>query len=222
MNADALAMTAPAATAPDPHRPTAGDIGVWAFIAVASTLFTLFLTAYMMRMRALDWSPIAMPWQLWLSSAWLVAGSVVMHRASRAAAARDARRMSRLLLAGGACAVAFVAVQLWAWSSLQSARVVLASNPAASFFYVLTALHGLHVLGGLVAWSSTVHGERPAPEGSPAVATTATKPAVSDGTALRVKLCARYWHFLLAVWLLLFAAMSQLTPDIVRAICGTA
>lgn len=219
MSADQLAMALPAAPTATTHRPSAGDIGLWAFIAVASTLFTLFLTAYAMRMRAVDWSPIAMPWQLWLSSACLVAGSVVMHCANRAAAKGQAQQLHRLLLAGGGCAVAFVAAQLWAWSSLQSARVVLASNPAASFFYVLTALHGLHVLGGLVAWSSTMHSDHAKPDGK---ANPATTPAVSASTALRVRLCTRYWHFLLAIWLLLFASMSQLTPEIVRALCGTA
>lgn len=194
-------------------RPRAGDVGLWAFMAVAGTLFALFITAYAMRMTAGDWSPITMPWQLWLSSAWLVAGSVVMHQASVAARTGHAGRASGLLLAGGACAIAFVAVQLWAWSSLQAARVVLASNPAASFFYVLTALHGLHVLGGLVAWTSTLHG---APVDKPATPT----PATDEDRIARIALCARYWHFLLAVWLLLFATMSGLTPDFVRAVCG--
>lgn len=219
-----LAMPLPAAPSPSTRRPSAGDIGLWAFIAVATTLFTLFLTAYAMRMRAADWSSIAMPWQLWLSSVCLVAGSVLMHRASHAAAKGQAQQLHRLLVAGGACAMAFVAVQLWAWSSLQSARVVLASNPAASFFYVLTALHGLHVLGGLVAWSSTMHADHGSGDGKPVPASPApaAQATVSASTAVRVRLCARYWHFLLAIWLLLFASMSQLTPEIVRALCGTA
>ena len=64
-----------------------------------------------------------------------------------------------------------------------------------------------------------MHAESPAADETPPARAPA---AVSERTALRVRLCARYWHFLLAVWLLLFAAMGQLTPDIVRAICGTA
>ena len=182
------------------------DTGLWVFIGVASTLFGLFLTAYVMRMDGADWSTIALPPQLWLSSGLLVAGSVLLQRAS--AAARDAHwpAVQTLLLAGGACAMAFIGVQLWAWQSLLAARVMLASNPAASFFYVLTALHGLHVLGGLIAWAATM----------PMV----SQPSDPSGVARRVALCARYWHFLLAVWAVLFAALGWLTPDVVRFICG--
>jgi len=203
MNAAAAAM--PRATG-SAVASRALDTGLWVFIAVASTLFGLFLTAYVMRMDGADWSTIAMPPQLWLSSALLLAGSVLLQRAS--AAARGARwpAVQTLLLSGGVCAMAFIGVQLWAWQSLLAARVMLASNPAASFFYVLTALHGLHVLGGLIAWAATM----------PTVA----QPADPASVARRVALCARYWHFLLAVWAVLFAALGWLTPDVVRFICG--
>lgn len=181
--------------APTWRRSQATGIGLWVFIAVASTLFALFLTAYAMRMLdAPDWSPIAMPWQLWLSTLWLVAGSLSLHTASR----HSGTRARRLLQVGGACALAFVLTQWSAWQALQQARVALAGNPAASFFYLLTALHGLHVIGGLVAWGLTLH----------------------DGQAWRIALCARYWHFLLVLWLLLFAALGWLTPEIVAFICG--
>jgi cytochrome c oxidase subunit III len=178
----------------DPHRPAPAAIGLWVFIGVASTLFALFLTAYAMRMdRAPDWTKLALPWQLWLSTALLVAGSVLLARASSAG---DNARAP--LLGAGACAIAFVACQLWAWQSLADARVSFTGNPAASFFYVLTALHGLHVAGGLVAWARVLR----APQ------------------AERIGLLARYWHFLLAVWLALFAALGWLTPEIVAFICG--
>ncbi|HSW02951.1 bb3-type cytochrome oxidase subunit III [Aquabacterium sp.] len=199
------------------QRPRAGDIGLWVFMGVASTLFALFITAYAMRMTAGDWSPITLPWQLWLSTGWLVAGSLLMHSASVAARHGRGQQLNLLLLAGGGCAMAFVAVQLWAWSSLQAARVVLASNPAASFFYVLTALHGLHVLGGLVAWTTTMRGAQTLPDG----AAREPDPTLDEDTAQRITLCARYWHFLLAVWVLLFVTLGWLTPEFVRYICGT-
>ncbi len=185
----------------------AAGIGLWVFIGVASTLFTLFLSAYVMRMDGGDWSTIALPWQLWLSSALLLAGSALMQRASAAARAARRDRARTLLLAGGCCALAFIAAQLWAWQALLDANVMLAGNPAASFFYVLTALHGLHVLGGLVAWGATLQAAAPAAD-----------PA---HVAWRIALCARYWHFLLAVWAVLVAALGWLTPELVAFICGT-
>jgi len=185
--------------ADDATRARAVGTGLWLFIGVATTLFSLFLVAYAMRMRdAPDWSQIALPWQLGLSTALLLAGSVLMHSSGRAARSGQQVTARRLLIAGGVVAMAFLGAQLWGWQALIDARVVLAGNPAASFFYVLTALHGLHVLGGLVAWS-----------------------AATPAQAWRIALCARYWHFLLAVWLVLVAALGWLTPEIVRFICGT-
>ncbi|PKO29286.1 MAG: bb3-type cytochrome oxidase subunit III [Betaproteobacteria bacterium HGW-Betaproteobacteria-9] len=204
MNTTTLQIGDPAAT-----RARAAATGLWLFMGVVSTLFALFLVAYAMRMDAADWSPIAMPPQLWLSSALLLAGGLLLQRSARAAHAFQHTRARRLLLAGGVAAMAFLGSQLWAWQSLLDARVALAGNPAASFFYVLTALHGLHVIGGLVAWSATVQS---------AVA----PPAEPRRLALHITLCARYWHFLFAVWVVLFAALGWLTPDVVRFICGDA
>ncbi len=173
-------------------RSAPAAIGLWVFIGVASTLFALFLTAYAMRMdRAPDWTALAMPGQLWLSTALLVAGSVLLARAARV----DSKG---LLNGAGLCALAFVASQLWAWQALADARVSFTGNPAASFFYVLTAIHGLHVAGGLIAWLRVLR--RPGRE--------------------RIALLARYWHFLLLAWLVLFAALGWLSPEIVAFICG--
>jgi cytochrome c oxidase subunit III len=177
-------------------------IGLWVFMGVATALFSLFLLANLMRMTASDWWPLTLPWQLWLSTALLVAGSVCLHQAS-ASAYRQRADTPRWLIAGGACAFGFLVVQWWAWQALLGAGVSAAGNPAGSFFYVLTALHGMHVIGGLIAWTVTA---RTLKEGADA--------------AWRIRLCARYWHFLLAVWVVLFAAIGLLTPDIARAICG--
>lgn len=188
---------------------SAASIGLWVFMGVASALFSLFITAYVMRMSGSDAVALSLPWQLWLSSALLVAGSVTLQQARAAARDADAARTRRLLLAGGLSALAFLAVQLWAWQALLAAQVRPAGNPGGSFFYLLTAMHGLHVAGGLVAWAWT--------------ARDAWRPAmIPTELAWRIALCARYWHFMLAVWIVLFAMLGWLTPEVARAICGTA
>jgi cytochrome c oxidase subunit 3 len=185
----------------------ATETGLWVFIGVVSTLFALFIVAYAMRMDSPDWSAIALPGQLWLSTLLLLSASVLMHSSARAAARMNWRRSQDFLIGGGAFAIAFLASQLSAWNSLVSIHVVLAGNPAASFFYVLTALHGLHLIGGLMAWGFTVRG--------------LVRQSMERGRLqVRIALCARYWHFLLAIWVLLFATLSGLTPEIVRFICG--
>ncbi|HEY9064397.1 MAG TPA: bb3-type cytochrome oxidase subunit III [Burkholderiaceae bacterium] len=190
MNAAVL----PLPGADDAARARALSIGLWVFIGVAITLFGLFLTAYVMRLAGGDSVVIALPPQLWLSTALLVLASVLMQRAV------DVPHGRALLVQGGLCAIAFLAVQYWAWLALQAANVVVSGNPAASFFYLLTALHGLHVAGGLIAWGTTLRS--------------------ADPPRWRIALCARYWHLLLAVWLALYAAFNWITPDLARAICG--
>ncbi len=209
------AVLHPGTPRPVPPLQAAGT-GLWVFMGVATALFSLFMAAFVMRMNADDWTAIAMPWQLWLSSVLLLAGSVQLQRAARAARAGRHGQARTLLLAGGVLAMAFLGVQLWAWSALLDARIGLAGNPAASFFYLLTALHGLHVLGGLIGWSIAMGAAWSSPvAAAPAAATAAAV------TASRIALCARYWHFLLAVWAVLFAALGWLSPEFVRYICGT-
>jgi cytochrome c oxidase subunit 3 len=105
---------------------------------------------------------------------------------------RDASLKRGLYLAG-ALSVTFIFGQLFAWQQLVEDGYFLSSNPANSFFYLFTALHGLHLLGGLVAWIRAAFRVWSGVE--------AVKVSIS------VELCAVYWHFLLIVWLVLFGLM---------------
>lgn len=194
----------PATAARRRGRPQAiYGVALWVFIGVATTLFSLFIVSYIMRMANPDAAAIAMPRQLWLSTAWLVLGSVLL----QCAAAAQPARMRVLVAAGGACALAFLGVQWWTWQVLLAQQVSAIGNPAGSFFYLLTALHGLHVAGGLVGW--TIAARAAWRTGEPAAA------------AWRVALCARYWHFLLLAWVALFATFILITPEVARIICRT-
>jgi cytochrome c oxidase subunit 3 len=169
-------------------RAQAASIALWFFIGVACSLFGLFFAAYVMRLESAQGFPLALPWQFMLSTALLVVASLALQLGGRHG-----------LLVAGLCGLGFVLVQLWAWSALAAAQVLPAGNPAASFLYLLTAMHGLHVLGGLVGWLIAWRG----------------------GETWRVRLCARYWHFLLLLWLGLYAVLAWVTPEIAQLICGT-
>ncbi len=168
-------------------------IGLGVFLAVATSLFALFVSAYLIRMGLADWRPLPDPSILWWNSAVLVLGSVSLQWAVVAGRREDVAKLRIGLIGGGLCAVVFVAGQLIAWSQLTAAGYFLGNNPANSFFYVLTALHGLHLLGGLVAWGRTM--------------LRSVDGADFARVRLGVELCAAYWHFLLLVWLVLFGLM---------------
>ena len=147
------------ASAADVHasvleRPTA-KMALGVFLAVATSLFALFISAYAMRMHYGDWIAVPEPRLLWWNTGLLVATSIVMQSTVLAARRGDRGALRNRLLAGGVLTCAFLVGQLLAWQQLDAAGYYLASNPANGFFYLLTAVHAVHVLGGLVAWGRT-------------------------------------------------------------------
>lgn len=172
----------------------APKIGLGIFLAVVGSLFALFISAYAMRMQLPDWRALPMPGILWLNTAMLALSSLALHGATNAVRRGEMPALRMGLLAAGISALAFLSGQLLAWRQLSNEGYLLAANPANAFFYVLTGVHGLHLLGGLVALGRTTE---------KAWRETATEPL-----RLSVELCATYWHFLLLVW---FVSLSVLT-----------
>lgn len=171
-----------------------GRVGLWFFLAVITSFFTLFISAYSIRMAYDDWASFVKPGLLWLNTLLLVLSSISFQWARGSAHRGDATRVKTGLLAAGFFAFAFLAGQLLAWRNLTASGYLVANNPANAFFYLLTGLHGLHVLGGLVVWGKT---------------TVRMWQGRSELGAVRasVDLCSVYWHYLLLVWLVLFALL---------------
>ena len=169
--------------------------GLVVLIAVISSLFGLFMSAYLIRMEFGDWRPLAEPALLWGNTGVLVFCSLVLQWAYFAARRGSAESLKVALAAGGLLSLVFIIGQYVVWQQLNAAGYYLDANPASAFFFVLTGLHVLHLLGGLVAWGKTTlrlwGGAAPAE------------------VRLGVELCAVYWHFLLAVWVVLFALLSS-------------
>ena len=170
-------------------------VGLGVFLAVATSLFALLISAYHMRMMAADWTELPLPRVLWLNTGVLVLSGVAMQW-TRVAARREQIDGVRIgLIAAGACTFSFLAGQLWAWQQLNASGYFAATDPATAFFYLLTALHGLHLLGGMWVWGKT---------------TARLLRGVEVGKVrLSVELCTVYWHYLLLVWLVLFAVLLQ-------------
>ena len=173
--------------------PTA-KIGLGVFLAVVGCLFALFASAYFMRMELSDWRALPVPRVLWFNTGVLVLSSVALHIAV-VAVRRDQIDTAKFgLVTGGLTALVFLAGQLIAWRELSASGYLLDSNPANSFFYLLTAMHGLHILGGLVALGRTT--------------AKAWTGAPRDRLRLSIELCAMYWHFLLFIWLGVFVLLA--------------
>lgn len=195
--------------------------GLSVFLGVVTVLFTLITLAYLMRMGVHgpaidegghDWRRVSEPPLLWFNTFILILTSLGWEHARVVARRGESARLRAALIAIGALTLTFLAGQIIVWQQLQAAGYFLSiqpglcavdwsaadqpvhhfltGNPTVAFFYLITALHGAHLLGGLFFWGR------------------ATVGAIEGGAAAahisRIDLCARYWHFLLLVWLLMF------------------
>jgi cytochrome c oxidase subunit 3 len=169
-------------------------IGLFVFLGVVGALFSLAVSAYFMRAASADWWGMPVPRLLWVNTAAMALSSAALQWARREAAYGRTESLRPALATGLALAVFFLVGQIQAWRELTAAGYVLADNPANSFFYMLTAMHGLHILGGLyVLGRTTIRLHRGASKAK---------------LRLSVELCAIYWHFMLAIWLILFALFA--------------
>jgi cytochrome c oxidase subunit 3 len=164
------------------------------FLAVVFVLFMLFFVAYYIRMELDDWRPMPEPNLLWINTLILFVCSAVMQWTRGAAKNSEQQKVKWGMIAAGAFTLTFIFGQVSAWEELNNAGFYLNSNPANSFFYVLTGLHGLHILGGLWVWTRSTFKVLSGIE--------------VKAVRLSVELCAVYWHFLLLVWLIIFAILS--------------
>jgi cytochrome c oxidase subunit 3 len=181
----------------------AAKIGLGVFLAVVGSLFALLISAYLMRMNMAsmeqgdinlgDWRPLPVPKLLWLNTGVLIASSAALQWAWVSARRRETGRLRAGLYLGGLCALVFLGGQLLAWRQLSAAGYFLSADATAAFFYLLTGVHGLHVLGGLVALGRTI--------------TKSWRGIGVEKLRLSVQLCAIYWHFLLLVWIILFGLL---------------
>jgi cytochrome c oxidase subunit III len=193
-------------------RNTRGDVGevtvppariaLWVFLGVITSLFGLFISAYFIRMGhghgaghgISDWHSIGKPPILWFNTVMLVLSSATMQAARRALRTNQRPRVTGYLFAGGLFAMVFLAGQLVAWHQLHDSGYGLTSGPAGAFFYLLTGIHGLHLIGGLGVWLKTVYRMR-------------TRTLELIEVRLSIELCTVYWHYLLLVWLVMFALL---------------
>ena len=168
-------------------------LGLASFLAVAVSLFALFVSAYTLRMEEPDWIPVKDPNLLWINTGFLILASVAYHWTRNQAV--EGRRDNLLggLVASGVLSLLFLFGQLATWQQLQDGGYYVTANPANAFFYLLTAVHAVHLLGGLYVWARSMRKLMTGAE--------------ADAVRMSIELCTIYWHFLLLVWVVLFGLL---------------
>ena len=173
-------------------------LGAWFAIGSILMLFVALISAYIVRSAsANDWQPIAIPKVLWLSTALILISSVTIEISRRSLKQRSDSGYGLWLAITTVLGLGFLGSQVVAWRQLVRQGIYLASNPSSSFFYLFTAAHGLHLLGGLCAlgyllaqrnkFRGTLNGEF-------------RRIGAADAVSI-------YWHFMDVLWVGLFALL---------------
>jgi cytochrome c oxidase subunit 3 len=164
---------------------------MWFALTGIVMLFAAFTSALVVRKgMSFDWVPVRVPRILWLNTCVLLMSSAALELSRRSLRAGTAKAFTRWLAAALVLGLGFLAGQLIAWRELAARGIYLASNPGSSFFYVLTAAHGFHLLGGVVALAYVVVRARPI--------------ALGEARRTPVDVTAIYWHFMDALWIYVF------------------
>lgn len=211
--------TAAASAAGEYATPDAADSGRIALrflLAIVGVLFFLFIITFLSRSQYPDFEALAgAPWQpftdasrLWFNTGLLGFASLAMHIGLIGTRKGNLNLAVVGLSAGVGFTVLFLVAQFDLWLHLQSMGFYINSNPANSYFYLLTAVHGLHLIGGIVVLSNVVF--RIWYDNEP------------ESLSAPLQLCTTYWHFLFGVWLVLFGLLTSRpeTINALAAMCG--
>ncbi len=166
------------------------QVFVYLLLVVITILFLFVINAYVFRMNFDDWQPLPDPRLLWINSGSLTTASLGMYWASKSSKYGDRDNYKLGLFVGGLFALVFLVGQLIVWQQLISLDYFVADNPANTFFYLITGVHGVHLLGGIIALAVTLYKLQ----------------RISDVVLLssQTSLLATYWHYMLAVWVVFF------------------
>lgn len=169
-------------------------IAIWIAIASIATLF-LALTLVMVARAAesRDWVHTAVPRLLYFNTIVLVTSSLTFELSKRALKRESPAQFVRWLYLTVALGVTFIAGQLVAWKELASQGIYITTNPSGAFLYVLTAAHGLHLLGGILALLYVVFRRR--------------KIINIPQRRIAVDITAIYWHFMDGLWIYLLVLL---------------
>lgn len=169
-----------------PHK-----FALYAAMASIIMMFGAFTSAYLVRQAAGNWQEYVVPDIFYLSTAILLISSATLHYAYTTFKQQQFNHYRAFLIATFALGLTFVIMQYFGWQQLYNIGVPLDGNPSGSFFYVISGVHAVHVLGGIAAlFVAAFHA-------------LSLKPELTEKRKTRFSLVVQYWHFVDILWLYL-------------------
>ncbi|MFT5634853.1 MAG: cytochrome c oxidase subunit 3 [Cognaticolwellia sp.] len=185
-------------------------------IAVISVVFFLFTITFLQRSQSYDFQALAgEPWlpftdltMLWQNTIFLLVSSILLAYSQRLAQKNHIKTLVLSLAGTTLFTLLFIFGQINVWQELNFSGYFIHSNPANSYFYLLTGVHLLHLVGGVIMLTWVIY--------------TFSKNLHQEKIIAHIQLCARYWHFLLGIWLFLFFLLTRTTQTYktIALLCG--
>ncbi|MCS6968701.1 MAG: cytochrome c oxidase subunit 3 [Cytophagales bacterium] len=166
---------------------------LWLFIVSIIMLFAGLTSAYIVRRAEGNWLEFELPRIFYYSTAVIIISSLTMHWAYVSAKKDELGKLKAGLWLTFLLGVVFLVLQWLGWVELVEMGVFFAgsqSNPAGSFLYVLSGLHGLHLIGGIIFLLI--------------ILAAAIRLEIHSKAMVRLEMCATYWHFMDILWVYLF------------------
>ncbi len=171
-----------------PHK-----FAMWVAMGSIVMMFAGMTSAYIVKKNQSSWLQFDLPLIFWYSTAVILASSLTMYLASKAMKAREMSRYRTLITITAGLGLAFLVMQYLGFKDLEARDIALIgpkSNSAASFLFVITVLHMLHVLGGVIALITLF--------------ARAFRSSVKNYSVVPVEVVGTYWHFVDVLWIYLF------------------
>lgn len=163
---------------------------LWLFIVSVVMIFAGLTSAFIVRQAEGNWLDFELPRIFWVNSAVIILSSLTMHWAYLAAKKDQLDQLKLALGITTALGFAFLVGQWYSWVALVEMDVYFVGNPAGSFLYVLTGLHAIHLISGVIFMII--------------VLISSFRYKIHSKRMTSLEMCATYWHFLGALWLYLF------------------
>jgi cytochrome c oxidase subunit 3 len=170
---------------------------LWLIIISIIMMFAAFTSAYIVRKEEGNWLEFSLPDNLILNTGILLVSSFFMQLSYHAARKDNLQQLKIFLGITAALGLAFLFGQLQAWSNLVDRKIFFGgadANPSGSFLYVLTGVHGFHLITGLIFIFI--------------VLISSIQYKVHSRNLLRIELCTIYWHFLGGLWVYLYLFLT--------------
>jgi len=187
-------------TFPEPFRPGISRILTGFLLVVVMMTFGGLVAAYVViaTNNVAEWRPFSLPIQVWISTALIIASSFTYHVAKTSVDSGDQPKAKKWFVITTVIGAAFISSQILVWVQLTARGLYMTGNPYAGFFFILTAVHAVHVTGGIAALG--------------AILLRTWTPRASETQLLRRRSLAQvvgwYWHFMGGLWLVLFVLLG--------------